>query len=64
MSSKNDHTGDSIITKNISEVYRNNYDAIFRKSKEDVVQLEHQQTENDYEIPKTASDTSAFFRIS
>lgn len=32
--SKNDITGDTIATKASSEQYRNNYDAIFRLSKE------------------------------
>ena len=31
MVSKNDITGDSLQTKVSSEIYRNNYDAIFRK---------------------------------
>ena len=34
MSNKNDITGDTIATKASSEQYRNNYDAIFRLSKE------------------------------
>ena len=31
MATKNDVTGDSLITKASSEAYRNNYDLIFKK---------------------------------
>ncbi|HET8685893.1 MAG TPA: hypothetical protein VFM18_04430 [Methanosarcina sp.] len=34
MATRNDITGDSIQTKNVSDAYRNNYDAIFGKSKQ------------------------------
>ena len=33
MAAKNDITGDSIQTRSISDVYRNNYDLIFGKKK-------------------------------
>ncbi len=33
MASRNDITGDSIATKAVSDSYRNNFDAIFRKPK-------------------------------
>jgi len=33
MATKNDITGDSIVTKGTSEEYRDNYDNIFRKKK-------------------------------
>jgi len=35
MVAKNDITGDSIQTKGITDKYRDNYDLIFRKKKED-----------------------------
>ena len=34
MTTKNDVTGDSLITKAPTDAYRNNYDAIFKKSKQ------------------------------
>ena len=38
MSSVNEHTGDSIQTKAPSQSYRDNYDAIFRKKPEALIQ--------------------------
>jgi len=59
-SSKNDITGDSIITKISSAEYRNNFDLIFRKS---MIKFDLQQLENENEIQKTCiidtSDTSS-----
>jgi DNA/RNA endonuclease YhcR with UshA esterase domain len=40
MATTNSVTGDKIQTKNISEQFRNNYDLIFRKDKEIVVELD------------------------
>ena len=40
--STNDITGDKIQTKNVSESYRNNFDTIFRKVKEPVLESYHQ----------------------
>lgn len=34
MVAKNDVTGDAIQTRGVTDTYRNNYDAIFRKPKE------------------------------
>jgi hypothetical protein len=54
VSSVNDITGDSIQTKTVSDAYRNNFDAIFRKSKEVVVESTITQTGEENEIQKTA----------
>ena len=35
MAAKNDITGDTIATRNITDTYRNNYDLIFRKKKDE-----------------------------
>lgn len=35
MAAKNDITGDSIQTRGVTDKYRDNYDLIFRKKKED-----------------------------
>ena len=40
MTTRNDITGDVIATKTTSDAYRNNYDAIFRKPKVEVVEVE------------------------
>lgn len=53
--SKNDITGDSIITKISSQEYRNNFDMIFRKSKEVLLESTDQQKGEQNEIQKTDS---------
>lgn len=40
MTTRNDITGDVIATKTTSDAYRNNFDAIFRKPKVEVVEVE------------------------
>jgi hypothetical protein len=37
MAANNDITGDAIITSPASKAYRDNYDQIFRKKREDVI---------------------------
>lgn len=44
--SKNSITGDLIHTKQVTDQYRNNFDAIFRKSK-DVLLFEHSHVTKD-----------------
>ena len=38
--SKNDITGDRLVTKTTSDAYRDNYDAIFRKDKQKEASLD------------------------
>jgi hypothetical protein len=40
MAAKNDVTGDEIKTKNNSDLYRDNYNNIFRKKQEDVKEFD------------------------
>jgi hypothetical protein len=49
VSSVNDITGDSIQTKIISDQYRNNFDNIFRKTKESIVESTYQQPKEENE---------------
>jgi len=54
--SKNDITGDSIITKISSQEYRDNFDMIFRKVHETVLESTHEQLiEKKDETQKTPS---------
>lgn len=53
--SKNDITGDSIITKT-SETYRNNYDSIFRKEPKKENQIAAWSISLDTECPKCSED--------
>lgn len=49
MAATNDITGDSIQTKVASEAYRNNYDLIFRKKKDEEPQSEVVQSDTQAE---------------
>lgn len=45
MATKNDITGDALISKTNTDAYRNNYDRIFGKKKKDAEQAEQQGEE-------------------
>lgn len=45
MATKNDITGDSLISKTNTDAYRDNYDRIFGKKKKDAEQAEQQGEE-------------------
>lgn len=51
---KNDVTGDSIQTKTVSDDYRKNFDTIFRKTKEGVLESNNQPQGVENEAQKTA----------
>ena len=53
MATKNDVTGDSLITKASSEAYRNNYDLIFKKK--EPVGVSEEQVENTQDVSEEDS---------
>lgn len=50
MTAKNDITGDAIRSKTNSDAYRDNYDRIFRKKKEEVVEEVDTKEDNVLEL--------------
>lgn len=60
MATRNDITGDSITTKNISESYRSNYDLIFGKNKSTTCTTkENNATDRKVEAGPTGSQESS-----
>lgn len=61
--SKNDVTGDSIRTKDVSEKYRDNYDNIFRKTVvESILDKQNGETNENQTIPDGSSNLLVFIK--
>ena len=54
--SKNDVTGDEIITKNSTEVYRDNYDLIFGKTRMKISKIDIMGVNGEYEHDQEVSN--------
>lgn len=59
MAARNDVTGDAIQTRVTSETYRNNYDLIFRKNKNDTAAANHLAENTADSTGESTIDTAA-----